>query len=220
MILAAGEGRRMLPLTDSLPKPLIEVDGKPLLAFHLERLIAAGLTDIVVNASDFSEQIEAFCGNGSRWGCHVKVVVEPKPLETAGGILNALPLLGDEPFALVNGDVFTHYPFEQLRRHDLKNDLAHLVMIPNPTHHPEGDFQLSETRIVEAQTSRTTFSGLSVMSPRLFAGLAPGKLALRPVLDQAITLKRVSGELFSGLWSDVGTPDRLRNLEIGLASRT
>ena len=220
MILAAGEGRRMRPLTDSLPKPLIEVDGKPLLAFHLERLVAAGFTDIVVNASYFSEQIEAFCGNGSRWGCHVKVVVEPKPLETAGGILNALPLLGDEPFALVNGDVFTHYPFEQLRRHDLKNDLAHLVMIPNPTHHPEGDFQLSETRIVEAQTSRTTFSGLSVMSPRLFAGLAPGKLALRPVLDQAITLKRVSGELFSGLWSDVGTPDRLRNLEIGLASRT
>jgi MurNAc alpha-1-phosphate uridylyltransferase len=220
MILAAGEGRRMRPLTDSLPKPLIEVDGKPLLAFHLERLVAAGFTDIVVNASYFSEQIEAFCGDGSRWGCHVKVVVEPKPLETAGGILNALPLLGDEPFALVNGDVFTHYPFEQLRRHDLKNDLAHLVMIPNPTHHPEGDFQLSETRIVEAQTSRTTFSGLSVMSPRLFAGLAPGKLALRPVLDQAITLKRVSGELFSGLWSDVGTPDRLRNLEIGLASRT
>ena len=220
MILAAGEGRRMRPLTDSLPKPLIEVDGKPLLAFHLERLVAAGFTDIVVNASYFSEQIEAFCGDGSRWGCHVKVVVEPKPLETAGGILNALPLLGDEPFALVNGDVFTHYPFEQLRRHDLKNDLAHLVMIPNPTHHPEGDFQLLETRIVEAQTSRTTFSGLSVMSPRLFAGLAPGKLALRPVLDQAITLKRVSGELFSGLWSDVGTPDRLRNLEIGLASRT
>jgi MurNAc alpha-1-phosphate uridylyltransferase len=220
MILAAGEGRRMRPLTDSLPKPLIEVDGKPLLAFHLERLVAAGFTDIVVNASYFSEQIEAFCGDGSRWGCHVKVVVEPKPLETAGGILNALPLLGDEPFALVNGDVFTHYPFEQLRRHDLKNDLAHLVMIPNPTHHPEGDFQLSETRIVEAQTSRTTFSGLSVMSPHLFAGLAPGKLALRPVLDQAITLKRVSGELFSGLWSDVGTPDRLRNLEIGLASRT
>ena len=220
MILAAGEGRRMRPLTDSLPKPLIEVDGKPLLAFHLERLVAAGFTDIVVNASYFSEQIEAFCGDGSRWGCHVKVVVEPKPLETAGGILNALPLLGDEPFALVNGDVFTHYPFEQLRRHDLKNDLAHLVMIPNPTHHPEGDFQLSETRIVEAQTSRTTFSGLSVMSPRLFAGLAPGKLALRPVLDQAITLKRVSGELFPGLWSDVGTPDRLRNLEIALASRT
>jgi MurNAc alpha-1-phosphate uridylyltransferase len=220
MILAAGEGRRMRPFTDSLPKPLIEVDGKPLLAFHLERLVAAGFTDIVVNASYFSEQIEAFCGDGSRWGCHVKVVVEPKPLETAGGILNALPLLGDEPFAVVNGDVFTHYPFEQLRRHDLKNDLAHLVMIPNPTHHPEGDFQLSETRIVEAQTSRTTFSGLSVMSPRLFAGLAPGKLALRPVLDQAITLKRVSGELFSGLWSDVGTPDRLRNLEIGLASRT
>ena len=220
MILAAGEGRRMRPLTDSLPKPLIEVDGKPLLAFHLERLVAAGFTDIVVNASYFSEQIEAFCDDGSRWGCHVKVVVEPKPLETAGGILNALPLLGDEPFALVNGDVFTHYPFEQLRRHDLKNDLAHLVMIPNPTHHPEGDFQLSETRIVEAQTSRTTFSGLSVMSPRLFAGLAPGKLALRPVLDQAITLKRVSGELFPGLWSDVGTPDRLRNLEIALASRT
>lgn len=220
MILAAGEGRRMRPLTDSLPKPLIEVDDKPLLAFHLERLVVAGFTDIVVNASYFSEQIEAFCGDGSRWGCNVEVVVEPKPLETAGGILNALPLLGDEPFAVVNGDVFTHYPFERLRRHDLNNDLAHLVMIPNPSHHPEGDFQLLETRIVDAQRSRTTFSGLSVMSPRLFAGLAPGKRALRPVLDQAITSQRVSGELFSGLWSDVGTPDRLRNLEIALAGRT
>ena len=220
MILAAGEGRRMRPLTDSLPKPLIEVDGKPLLAFHLERLVAAGFTHIVVNASYFSEQIEAFCGDGSRWGCHVKVVVEPKPLETAGGILNALPLLGDEPFAVVNGDVFTHYPFEQLRRHDPNTDLAHLVMIPNPIHHPEGDFQLLETRIVDAEPLRTTFSGLSVMSPGLFAGLAPGKLALRPVLDQAIRSQRVSGELFSGLWSDVGTPDRLRNLEIALAGRT
>ena len=220
MILAAGEGRRMRPLTDSLPKPLIEVNKKPLLAFHLERLVVAGFTDIVVNASYFSEQIEAFCGDGSRWGCNVEVVVEPKPLETAGGILNALPLLGDEPFAVVNGDVFTAYPFERLRRHDLNNDLAHLVMIPNPSHHPEGDFQLLKTRIVDGQQSRTTFSGLSVMSPRLFAGLAPGKLALRPVLDQAITSQRVSGELFSGLWSDVGTPDRLRNLEIALAGRT
>ena len=223
MILAAGEGRRMRPLTVDKPKPLIEVSGKPLLALHLERLVAAGFSDIVVNASYHAQQIVDYCGDGGRWGCHIEVVVEPTPLETAGGILNALPLLGDEPFAVVNGDVFTDYPLDRLRLHDLGANHAHLVMIPNPEHHPEGDFTLSDGRIGVGSGSRVTFSGLSVMSKSLFAGLAPGKSALRPRLDVAITSERLSGELWSGLWSDVGTPDRLQALEImmkGHAHRT
>lgn len=216
MILAAGEGRRMRPLTDDKPKPLIEVAGKPLLAFHLERLVAAGFSDIVVNASYHAQQIVDYCGDGTRWGCRITVIVEPTPLETAGGILNALPWLGDEPFAVVNGDVFTDYPLDRLRLHDLEADHAHLVMIPNPEHHPGGDFTLSDGRIGEGSGPRVTFSGLSVMSRALFAGLAPGKSALRPQLEVAINSQRLSGELWSGLWSDVGTPERLEALENSL----
>ena len=216
MILAAGEGRRMRPLTDDKPKPLIEVAGKPLLAFHLERLVAAGFSDIVVNASYHAQQIVDYCGDGTRWGCRITVIVEPTPLETAGGILNALPWLGDEPFAVVNGDVFTDYPLDRLRLHDLEADHAHLIMIPNPEHHPGGDFTLSDGRIGEGSGPRVTFSGLSVMSGALFAGLAPGKSALRPQLEVAINSQRLSGELWSGLWSDVGTPERLEALENSL----
>lgn len=216
MILAAGEGRRMRPLTDDKPKPLIEVAGKPLLAFHLERLVAAGFSDIVVNASYHAQQIVDYCGDGTRWGCRITVIVEPTPLETAGGILNALPWLGDEPFAVVNGDVFTDYPLDRLRLHDLEADHAHLIMIPNPEHHPGGDFTLSDGRIGEGSGPRVTFSGLSVMSRALFAGLAPGKSALRPQLEVAINSQRLSGELWSGLWSDVGTPERLEALENSL----
>ena len=216
MILAAGEGRRMRPLTDDKPKPLIEVAGKPLLAFHLERLVAAGFSDIVVNASYHAQQIVDYCGDGTRWGCRITVIVEPTPLETGGGILNALPWLGDEPFAVVNGDVFTDYPLDRLRLHDLEADHAHLIMIPNPEHHPGGDFTLSDGRIGEGSGPRVTFSGLSVMSGALFAGLAPGKSALRPQLEVAINSRRLSGELWSGLWSDVGTPERLEALENSL----
>jgi MurNAc alpha-1-phosphate uridylyltransferase len=206
----------MRPLTDDKPKPLIEAAGKPLLAFHLERLVAAGFSDIVVNASYHAQQIVDYCGDGTRWGCRITVIVEPTPLETAGGILNALPRLGDEPFAVVNGDVFTDYPLDRLRLHDLEADHAHLVMIPNPEHHPDGDFTLTDGRIGEGSGPRLTFSGLSVMSRALFAGLAPGKSALRPQLEVAINSRRLSGELWSGLWSDVGTPERLGALENSL----
>lgn len=206
----------MRPLTDDKPKPLIEAAGKPLLAFHLERLVAAGFSDIVVNASYHAQQIVDYCGDGTRWGCRITVIVEPTPLETAGGILNALPRLGDEPFAVVNGDVFTDYPLDRLRLHDLEADHAHLVMIPNPEHHPDGDFTLTDGRIGEGSGPRLTFSGLSVMSSALFAGLAPGKSALRPQLEVAINSRRLSGELWSGLWSDVGTPERLGALENSL----
>lgn len=218
MILAAGEGRRMRPLTDDKPKPLIQVSGKPLLAFHLERLVAAGFSKIVVNASYCAQQIVDFCGDGDRWGCHIDVVVEPTPLETAGGILNALPLLGNEPFAVINGDVFSDYPLDRLRLHNLQDNHAHLVMIPNPAHHPKGDFELWNGRIEEGEGPRLTFSGLSVMSRALFNGLAPGKSALRPQLEAAISLGRLTGELWPGLWSDVGTPERLKSLEISLTN--
>lgn len=206
----------MRPLTDDKPKPLIEVGGKPLLAVHLERLVDAGFSDIVVNASYCANQIVEYCGDGSRWGCRISVIVEPTPLETAGGILNALPLLGDEPFAVVNGDVFTDYPFDRLRLHDLEGDYAHLVMIPNPAHHLKGDFELSNGRIKERVGPGVTFSGLSVMSKTLFAGLVPGKSPLRPQLEAAIHSRSLSGELWTGLWSDVGTPQRLEALEIRL----
>ena len=206
----------MRPLTNNKPKPLIEVSGKSLLAFHLERLVAAGFSDVVVNASYHAQQIVDYCGDGARWGCRINVIVESTPLETAGGILNALPLLGDEPFAVINGDVFTDYPLDRLRSYDLGANDAHLVMVPNPAHHSEGDFVLSEGRIKAGSGSRMTFSGLSVMSEALFAGLAPGKSALRPRLDAAIRSRRLSGELWSGLWSDVGTPERLEALENSL----
>lgn len=210
----------MRPLTDDRPKPLIEVGGKPLLAFHLERLVAAGFSDIVINASYHAQQIVDYCGDGTRWGCRISVIVEPTPLETAGGILNALRSLGDEPFAVINGDVFTDYPLDRLRLHDLGADDAHLVMIPNPEHHPNGDFKLSGGRIEVGSGSRVTFSGLSVMSKALFAGMAPGKSALRPRLQAAISSQRLSGELWSGLWSDVGNPERLEALENSLRDRS
>lgn len=213
IILAAGEGRRMRPLTFTRPKPLIKVGGKSLLELHIEGLSAAGFTDIVVNASYFASQIVDFCHDRQFGDARVTVVVEETPLETAGGIVNALPLLGECPFAVVNGDVYADFPFGRLQALDLQEDLAHLVMVPNPAHHPVGDFVLEQGRLLALGQSRVTYAGLSVMSPELFDGIRPGKTALRPLLDTAITRARLSGQLWGGLWSDVGTPARLRALE-------
>ena len=213
IILAAGEGRRMRPLTDTRPKPLIKVAGKSLLERHIEGLSAAGFTDIVVNASYFASQIVDFCHDRQFGDARITVVVEETPLETAGGIVNALPLLGERPFAVVNGDVYTDFPFARLQAIDLQKDLAHLVMVPNPAHHPKGDFVLEQGRLMALGQSRVTYAGLSVMRPELFDGVRPGKAALRPLLDTAITQARLSAQLWSGLWSDVGTPARLRALE-------
>lgn len=213
IILAAGEGRRMRPLTDTRPKPLIKIVGKSLLERHIEGLSAAGFTDIVVNASYFASQIVDFCHDRQFGDARITVVVEETPLETAGGIVNALPLLGERPFAVVNGDVYTDFPFARLQAIDLQKDLAHLVMVPNPAHHPKGDFVLEQGRLMALGQSRVTYAGLSVMRPELFDGVRPGKAALRPLLDTAITQARLSAQLWSGLWSDVGTPARLRELE-------
>jgi MurNAc alpha-1-phosphate uridylyltransferase len=213
IILAAGEGRRMRPLTNTRPKPLIKVGGKSLLERHIEGLSAAGFTDIVVNASYFASQIVDFCHDRQFGDARVTVVVEETPLETAGGIVNALPLLGECPFAVVNGDVYADFPFARLQALDLQEDLAHLVMVPNPAHHPVGDFVLEQGRLLALGQSRVTYAGLSVMSPELFDGIRPGKTALRPLLETAMTQARLSGQLWGGLWSDVGTPARLRALE-------
>lgn len=213
IILAAGEGRRMKPLTDTRPKPLIKVAKKSLLERHIEGLAGAGFTEIVVNASYFASQIVDFCDDRQFGDARVTVVVEETPLETAGGIVNALPLLGERPFVVVNGDVYTDFPLARLQAFDLQDDLAHLVMAPNPEHHPAGDFVLKNGRLLAGGQPRVTYAGLSVMSPQLFGGMKPGKSALRPLLDTAIIEARLSGQLWSGLWSDVGTPARLRELE-------
>jgi MurNAc alpha-1-phosphate uridylyltransferase len=213
IILAAGEGRRMKPLTDTQPKPLIKVAKKSLLERHIEGLAGAGFTEIVVNASYFASQIVDFCDDRQFGDARVTVVVEETPLETAGGIVNALPLLGERPFVVVNGDVYTDFPLARLQAFDLQDDLAHLVMAPNPEHHPAGDFVLKNGRLLAGGQPRVTFAGLSVMSPQLFEGMKPGKSALRPLLDTAIIEARLSGQLWSGLWSDVGTPARLRELK-------
>ena len=213
IILAAGEGRRMKPLTDTRPKPLIKVAKKSLLERHIEGLAGAGFTEIVVNASYFASQIVDFCDDRQFGDARVTVVVEETPLETAGGIVNALPLLGERPFVAVNGDVYTDFPLARLQALDLQDDLANLVMAPNPEHHPAGDFVLKNGRLLARGQPRVTYAGLSVMSPQLFEGMKPGKSALRPLLDTAIIEARLSGQLWSGLWSDVGTPARLRELE-------
>ena len=213
IILAAGEGRRMKPLTDTRPKPLIKVAEKSLLERHIEGLAGAGFTEIVVNASYFASQIVDFCDDRQFGDARVTVVVEETPLETAGGIVNALPLLGERPFVVVNGDVYTDFPLARLQALDLQDDLAHLVMAPNPEHHPAGDFVLKNGRLLAGGQPRVTYAGLSVMSPQLFEGMKPGKSALRPLLDTAIIEARLSGQLWSGLWSDVGTPARLRELQ-------
>ena len=219
MILAAGEGRRMRPLTDTTPKSLIQVAGKTLLERHIEGLVRAGFTDLVINASYLADQLVAFCGGGQQWGCRIHLSLEETPLETAGGIRNALALLTEESCVVVNTDVFTDYPLARLKEVELGDDVAHLVMVPNPEHHPNGDFGVSDARIVTGESDTATFSGLSVMSHRLFDGLEHDFAPLRPLFDRAITSGQVSGELWSGVWSDVGTPQRLSELEFRLSRK-
>lgn len=230
MILAAGEGRRMRPLTAQTPKPLLEVAGKPLIAWHIEALAAAGFREIVVNAAYLGDQVANFCSDGSRWGVRIQMSMESSPLETAGGIINALPLLGDAPFAVVNADVFTDFPMAQLRRIAPCESGAHLIMVSNPSHHPEGDFGLHQGRAVPKQAVQPvslTYSGIGVFHPAFFLharrqsdvadASAPLKLALRPLLDSAIAAGSVSAEHWTGYWSDIGTPERLAQLDVLLS---
>lgn len=212
MILAAGRGERMRPLTDVTPKPLLPVAGKPLIVWHLERLARAGFRDIVINHAHLGDQIEALLGDGAAWGARIAYSAEPQgALETAGGIANALPLLGDAPFLVVNGDIFCDWDFARARS---GNALAHLVLVDNPPHHPEGDFALDGAKVSAGGTARLTFSGIGIYRPELFAGIACGEPAkLAPLLRDAITAGRVTGEHHRGRWEDVGTPERLAALD-------
>ena len=218
MILAAGRGNRLRPLTDTLPKPLIQICGKPLIEYHIEKLAAAGVTDIVINHAWLGDVLEAALGTGARWSVTLHYSPEPEGgLETAGGIIQALPLLGDTPFLVINGDVYCDMAFKPLvqtaqqMQHDF-NRLAHLVLVPSPNHNQTGDFGLNAQQHVVVE-GELTFSGVSVLHPMLFKGEPEGVSKLAPVLRKAMKKQRVMGEVYLGSWSDVGTVERLEATE-------
>ena len=214
MILAAGRGERMRPLTDHMPKPLLQAGGKPLIVWHLERLAAAGFKEIVINHAHLGAQIEAALGDGAQWGLHIQYSPEPPgALETAGGIATALPLLGNAPFLVVNGDIYCDIDFSRFSGLTAAN--SHLVMVPNPAHHNSGDFSLDGERIIDADGEQTfTYSGIAVFAPAFFTGVKPGSIMkLRPLLDAAIAAGTLTGERHTGRWVDVGTPQRLAELD-------
>lgn len=213
MILAAGRGERMRPLTDHTPKPLLPVAGKPLIEHTINQLVSAGFTDIVINHAHLGQQIEDKLGNGKNLGAVIAYSPEGgQALETAGGIINALPLLGKETFLVVNGDIATDFPFAGLK--EITVELAHIVLIDNPPHHTQGDFSLdSAGNVTENDSHRFTFSGIGLYHPDLFSKTPPGKSKLAPLLREAIAAKKVTGQHYPGFWMDVGTPERLEELD-------
>jgi N-acetyl-alpha-D-muramate 1-phosphate uridylyltransferase len=222
MILAAGRGERMRPLTDHTPKPLLQAGGKPLIVWHIERLAGAGITDLVINHAHLGAQIEQVLGDGRQFGATIRYSDEGTALETAGGIAFALPLLGDEPFAVVNGDIYCDYDFSQLPARAAamvaSANMAHLVLVDNPEHNLKGDFGLHDGRVsnsvLSPQHSALTFSGIGLYQPALFALIPRGtKASLAPLLREQIALGKVSGEHHRGVWVDVGTPQRLDELD-------
>ncbi|MDO9624226.1 MAG: nucleotidyltransferase family protein [Pseudomonas sp.] len=217
MILAAGKGERLRPLTLHTPKPLVRAAGVPLIEYHVRALAAAGFSELVINHAWLGQQIEDYLGDGAGFGLSITYSAEGEPLETGGGIFRALPLLGDQPFVLVNGDIFTDYPFAQLRQP--LAGLAHLVLVDNPPHHRIGDFALCAEQVSEAHAEQPslTYSGIAVLAPALFAGCQPGAFKLAPLLRRAMGEGVVSGERFAGRWVDVGTHERLAEVEQLLA---
>lgn len=208
MILAAGRGERLRPLTDRTPKPLIEVGGKALIVRHLEALAGAGFTEVIINLGWLGKQIRQALGHGERWGLHIRYSPEPPgALETAGGIIQALPLLGHEPFVMVSADVLCDFPLERLATRPLQS-AGHLVLVDNPPHHPDGDFFIDANGSLRSGGG-LTFSGIALLDTQLFAGLPAGRRPLRPVFEDAISAGRLSGEHHAGQWSDVGTAERL-----------
>jgi len=211
MILAAGRGERLRPHTDTLPKPLFEVGGKSLLEHHLENLAQAGFGEIIINLSHLGDMIRDRLGDGSAWNLDIQYTQEPPAaLDTGGGIQQALPLLGNAPFAVINGDVFTDYPLARLRA--IKCDYAHLVLIANPEHNKNGDFALQAGRIDPEGQPRYTFSGISVYHPRFFAASSAGRFSVVPMLIAAANARQVTGEIYAGNWHDIGTKERLDTL--------
>lgn len=214
MILAAGRGNRLRPLTDSCPKPLIKVNSKPLIVYHLENLLRAGIREIVINLRYLGEQIQTYLGDGKKWGVEIAYSQEFTDLEVGGGILNALDLLGKDPFILVNGDIWTDYPLKTLPS-SIKG-LAHLVLVDNPLHNPQGDFTLMSNGFLsrKAEEVTLTYSGLAVLHPSLFSGYEQGtSFRLAPLLDKAASEQALYGEHYQGEWTDVGTIERLQELE-------
>jgi MurNAc alpha-1-phosphate uridylyltransferase len=213
MILAAGRGERMRPLTDTLPKPLLQVRGKPLIQWTIERLGGAGFGELVINHAHLGHMLEEALGDGTRWGVAIRYSREGQALETAGGIAKALPLLGPEPFLAVNGDILCDMEYARLSAVDLGPRLAHLVFVPNPPEHPGGDFALERDRARSSGAIKWTFAGIGVYACALFAPVAPGTRAkLAPLLRAAMERDLVSAEIHRGQWCDVGTPERLAAL--------
>jgi N-acetyl-alpha-D-muramate 1-phosphate uridylyltransferase len=218
LVLAAGRGERMRPLTDQLPKPLLPVAGKPLIGYHLESLARAGVRDVVINLSWLGSKIRDELGDGTAFGVRIAYSDEgPVPYETGGGIVHALPLLGHAPFIVVNGDTFTDIDFAQLeidaRAH------ARLILVPNPPHHPRGDFGLDGADIVERESDRYTYAGVGVYRPEFFAGCGPGRFPLLPLLRRAIAARKLRGQVHHGEWLDIGSPERLADLDARLRAR-
>lgn len=218
MILAAGLGQRMRPLTDSLPKPMLVAGGKPLLQYHLEALAAVGVCEVIINLAYLGDKIRAFVGDGAAFGLHVHYSEEPEPLETAGALLHALPQLGTSPFILINGDVWTDYPLANLAGYNLQNDEdAHLILVPNPEFHLAGDFSPNQQGRVENNPDlpKFTFAGISLIHPRLISTYPEQrpKFPLGEILRFGISHQRISAQVYAGGWSDVGTPERLEALD-------
>jgi len=217
MVLAAGRGERMRPLTDIEPKPLLRVGGKRLIEYHLERLVGAGFREVVINTAWLGDMIEAALGDGERLGLAITYSHErPEALETGGGIFRALPLLGPGPFLLVNGDVWTDVDFAALRRDPPGESLAHLVLVKNPPQHARGDFRLENGWVAEGEGLRHTYSGIGIYRPEFFDGCSPGKFPILPLMRRAIAARELSGELHTGRWYDVGTVERLQALDAEL----
>lgn len=222
MILAAGRGERMRPLTDTTPKPLLEVGGKPLIVWHIEKLVSAGFEDIVVNIAHLGFKIPEALGDGSKWGAKLRYSDEQKEgaLESAGGIVKALPMLGNETFLVVNGDVWCDYEFDKNFKLD-EGILAHLILVPNPDHNTKGDFALKNGMVSENGSKKFTFSGIGYYSPNLFRWLEHGKRALGEVLRDTMKYDTVGGEVYNGMWRDIGTPERLEEInDIALSLST
>jgi MurNAc alpha-1-phosphate uridylyltransferase len=217
MILAAGRGTRMAPLTDTCPKPLIPLCGKPLIIHHLEKLAAAGITDIVINHAWLGEQLEQTLGNGSSWGIKIQYSPENEALETGGGVYQALPLLGEDAFLLINGDVWTNWDYSEVMNTSLQEgELGHLWLIDNPAHNPQGDFCLGEGKVLDTaflNEAALTFSGISLLSPQLWAECTSGAYPLAPMLRSAMLQQQITGSKLNADWVDVGTPQRLSDLE-------
>jgi MurNAc alpha-1-phosphate uridylyltransferase len=212
MILAAGRGERLRPLTDSVPKPLVKVGGRTLIDYHLSNLATAGFREIVINLSHLGQLVRDAIGDGSRWHVNIHYSDEPPgALETGGGIQQALPMLGESPFLVINGDIWTDYSLGRLRA--VKCDQAHLIMVPNPDHNPGGDFRLDGARLDNGEDHRLTFSGIAVYHPRFFATCKPGRFSVAPMLHRTMDEKLVTGELHRGAWYDTGTPERLAALQ-------